>query len=48
MYHGTGHVILGSGLTIAGAMFCLHFTRSPMFNRSASRWPSAWSSVLAG
>ena len=32
MYHGTGHVILGSGLTIAGAMFCLHFTRSPMFN----------------
>jgi RND superfamily putative drug exporter len=32
MYHGTAHVILGSGLTIAGAMFCLHFTRSPMFN----------------
>ncbi|TGD90318.1 MMPL family transporter [Mycolicibacterium sp. CH28] len=32
MYHGTGHVIMGSGLTIAGALFCLHFTRSPMFN----------------
>jgi putative drug exporter of the RND superfamily len=32
MFHGTAHVILGSGLTIAGAMFCLHFTRSPMFN----------------
>ncbi len=32
MFHGTAHVILGSGLTIAGAMACLHFTRSPMFN----------------
>jgi RND superfamily putative drug exporter len=32
MYHGTSHVILGSGLTIAGALFCLHFTRSPMFS----------------
>ena len=31
MFHGTSHVIVGSGLTIAGAMFCLHFTRSPMF-----------------
>jgi RND superfamily putative drug exporter len=31
MFHGTSHVILGSGLTIAGAMYCLHFTRSPMF-----------------
>ncbi len=31
MFHGTAHVILGSGLTIAGAMFCLHFTRLPMF-----------------
>ncbi|WP_431232449.1 RND family transporter [Mycolicibacterium psychrotolerans] len=31
MYHGTGHVIVGSGMTIAGALFCLHFTRSPMF-----------------
>ncbi|MGI9163813.1 MAG: RND family transporter [Mycobacterium sp.] len=31
MFHGTAHVILGSGLTIAGAMLCLHFTRSPMF-----------------
>jgi len=32
MFHGTAHVILGSGLTIAGAMACLHFTRSPIFN----------------
>jgi RND superfamily putative drug exporter len=31
MYHGTGHVILGSGLTIAGATFCLRFTRLPYF-----------------
>ena len=29
MYRGTSHVILGSGLTIAGATFCLHFTRMP-------------------
>ena len=31
MYHSTAHVILGSGLTIAGATFCLHFTRLPYF-----------------
>ncbi|WP_428376010.1 RND family transporter [Mycolicibacterium sp.] len=31
MYHGTSHVILGSGLTIAGAVLCLHFTRLPYF-----------------
>ncbi|WP_082943553.1 RND family transporter [Mycobacterium sp. 1274761.0] len=31
MYHGTAHVILGSGLTISGATFCLHFTRLPYF-----------------
>ncbi|RDH76530.1 MMPL family transporter [Mycolicibacterium moriokaense] len=31
MYHGTAHVVLGSGLTIAGATFCLHFTRLPYF-----------------
>jgi putative drug exporter of the RND superfamily len=30
-YHGVAHVILGSGLTIAGATFCLHFTRLPYF-----------------
>ena len=32
MYRGTAHVILGSGLTIAGAMFCLHFARMPSFH----------------
>src|ERR1700754_544787 len=31
MFHGTAHVILGSGLTIAGAVFCLYFTRLPYF-----------------
>lgn len=31
MYRGTSHIILGSGLTIAGAVFCLMFTRLPYF-----------------
>jgi len=31
MFSGTAHVVLGSGLTIAGATFCLHFTRLPYF-----------------
>src|ERR1700712_1931334 len=31
MYHGTSHIILGSGLTIAGAVLCLTFTRLPYF-----------------
>jgi RND superfamily putative drug exporter len=31
MYRGTAHVVLGSGLTIAGAVFCLSFTRMPYF-----------------
>jgi RND superfamily putative drug exporter len=31
MYHGTAHIILGSGLTIAGAVLCLTFTRLPYF-----------------
>ena len=31
MFHGTAHVVLGSGLTIAGAMLCLTFTRLPWF-----------------
>ena len=29
---GTVHVIVGSGLTIAGAVFCLSFTRLPVFS----------------
>jgi putative drug exporter of the RND superfamily len=31
MFHGTAHVVMGSGLTIAGATLCLHFTRLPYF-----------------
>ncbi|WAC90021.1 RND family transporter [Mycobacterium sp. Aquia_213] len=31
MYHGTTHVVLGSGLTVAGAVACLSFTRLPYF-----------------
>ena len=31
MYQGTAHVILGSGLTIAGATLCLGFARMPYF-----------------
>lgn len=30
-YKGVAHVILGSGLTVAGAMGCLSFTRLPYF-----------------
>ncbi|CAA0120817.1 Siderophore exporter MmpL5 [Mycolicibacterium vanbaalenii] len=31
MFESTAHVVLGSGLTIAGATFCLSFTRLPYF-----------------
>ncbi|WP_343599273.1 RND family transporter [Mycobacterium sp.] len=31
-YRGTAKVVLASGLTIAGAMFCLTFTRLPTFH----------------
>ncbi len=31
MYRGTAHVILASGLTVAGAMLCLSFARMPSF-----------------
>ncbi len=31
MYSGTAHIVLGSGLTVAGAVFCLRFTRLPYF-----------------
>jgi putative drug exporter of the RND superfamily len=32
MFRGTVHVIVGSGLTIIGAVACLHFTRLPYFS----------------
>ncbi len=31
MYRGTTHIVLGSGLTVAGAVACLGFTRLPYF-----------------
>ncbi len=31
MFRGTAHVVLGSGLTVASAVFCLSFTRLPYF-----------------
>ncbi|HWF30745.1 MAG TPA: MMPL family transporter, partial [Mycobacterium sp.] len=31
MFGGTAHVVLGSGLTVASAVFCLSFTRLPYF-----------------
>ena len=31
MFRGTAHVIVGSGLTIVGAVACLYFTRLPYF-----------------
>ena len=46
MYRGTSHVILGSGLTIAGAVFCLSFTRCRTSRASAFRPRSACSSSL--
>lgn len=45
MFGGTAHVVLGSGMTIAGATFCLHFTRLPISGRSAS--PMAVGMVVA-
>ena len=48
MYRGTSHVILGSGLTIAGAVFCLYFTRhavlpEPRASRPRSVCSCHWS-----
>lgn len=42
MYKGTAHVVLGSGLTIAGATFCLHFTNLPYFQTLGIPWRSGW------
>lgn len=36
MFSGTVHVVLASGLTVAGAMYCLSFTRLPCFNTLAA------------
>lgn len=37
MFDGTAQVVIGSGLTVAGAMYCLSFTRLPVFNTLG--WP---------
>jgi RND superfamily putative drug exporter len=36
MFRGTAHVVLGSGLTVAGAMYCLSFARLPYFKTLGS------------
>lgn len=43
-FHGVSHVILGSGLTIAGAMLCLRLTRLAYFKSLA--YPSAIALVV--
>ncbi len=43
-FHGVGHVILGSGLTIAGAMLTLRLTRLSYFNSLA--YPSAMALIV--
>jgi putative drug exporter of the RND superfamily len=32
MFHGTAPIVLGSGLTVAGAVYCLSFARLPYFH----------------
>ena len=47
-FAGSLHVVLGSGLTIAGAMYCLSFTRLPVLpDDGRARAPSACSSSVA-
>ena len=43
MFRGSAHVVLGSGLTIAGAMFSLSFTRLPYFHTLGVPWRSGCS-----
>lgn len=45
-FQGVWHVILGSGLTIAGAMMCLRFTRLNYFNTLAVPSALALATVL--
>jgi RND superfamily putative drug exporter len=46
-YHGVAHVILGSGLTIAGACMCLSFTTLPYFQTMGLPCAIALLSVVA-
>ena len=46
-YHGVSHVILGSGLTVAGACLCLSFTTLPYFQTMGLPCAIALLSVVA-
>jgi putative drug exporter of the RND superfamily len=46
-YHGVSHVILGSGLTVAGACMCLSFTTLPYFRTMGLPCAIALLSVVA-
>jgi putative drug exporter of the RND superfamily len=48
MFRGSAHVVLGSGLTIAGAMFCLSFTRLPYFHTLAAPCAIGMFTTVAG
>ncbi|WP_374022759.1 RND family transporter [Mycobacterium sp. HNNTM2301] len=48
MFRGSAHVVLGSGLTIAGAMFCLSFTRLPYFQTLGAPCAIGMLTMVAG
>src|ERR1700758_2551305 len=48
MFSGSAHVVLGSGLTIAGAMFCLSFTRLPYFQTLGAPCAIGMCTMVAG
>jgi putative drug exporter of the RND superfamily len=48
MFRGSAHVVLGSGLTIAGAMFCLSFTRLPYFRTLGAPCAIGMLTMVAG
>jgi RND superfamily putative drug exporter len=48
MFRGSAHVVLGSGLTIAGAMFCLSFTRLPYFQTLGAPCAIGMFTMVAG
>jgi RND superfamily putative drug exporter len=48
MFRGSAHVVLGSGLTIAGAMFCLSFTRLPYFHTLGAPCAIGMFTMVAG
>ena len=47
-YRGVAHVILASGLTIAGAIYCLSFTRLPAFQTMAAPCAAGMLVAVAG